>query len=217
MATTTQNTTQNNGLATGLLAAALGAFLCVYAALFAERAWDFARAEPRYNAVARGKVGTTVELDALMQALRASPWRADLNRAAFIQMLAAQREGLKSLRATTRLTAARRDLRLGLTASPADVYAWTRLAVTEARLDDAKAGADALSMALQIAPAERKLTGLQFDLAVALWPQLDGEGRAALERRLAFAAKWPGLKSVLAGNSATTLRARLAAEKNELR
>lgn len=215
MAATTQNTTQSSGIGTGLVAAALGAFLCVYAALFAVRAWDFAHAEPRYNAVARGHIGTAVELDALMQALRASPWRADLNRAAFVQMLAAQREGLKSLRATTRLTAARRDLRRGLSASPADVYAWTRLAVTEARLNNTKAAAGALSMALQIAPAERRLTGLQFDLAVALWPNLDGEGRAAIERRLVFAAKWPELKSVLAGNSAMTLRARLAADKDD--
>ena len=214
MATTTQNTTQSSGIGTGFVAAALAAFLCVYASLYAARAWEFAHAEPRYNAVARGKIATAVELDALMQALRASPRRADLNRAAFVQMLAAQREGLKSLRATTRLAAARRDLRLGLTASPADVYAWTRLAVTETRLDNAKAAAAALSMALQIAPTERKLTGLQFDLAVALWPNLDGAGRAAMERRLVFAAKWPELKSVLAGNSAATLRARLAADKD---
>jgi tetratricopeptide (TPR) repeat protein len=209
-----RSTTQNSGLATGLVAAALGAFVCLYGALFAEPAWNFAHAEPRYAAVARGHLGTTVELDALMQALRASPWTADLNRAGFVQMLAAQREGLRSLRATTRLTAARRDLRLGLMASPSDAYAWTRLAVTEARLGDTKAAAAALSMALQIAPAERKLTALHFDLAVALWHDLDEAGRAAIGRRLAFAEKWPDLKRVREGNSAVTLRNRLAAATN---
>ena len=211
MAVTTQNTTPNSGVAAGLVSAVLAAYLCVYAAQFASPAWRFAHAEPRFAAVARGKLETTLELDALIQALRSSPWRSDLGRAAFVQMLTAQQIGLKSLRATTRLTAARRDLRRSLFSAPSDSYAWTRLAVTELHLGNPAAAAKALSMALQVAPAERKLTGLQFDLAVALWNELDAQGRDAIGRRLGSAAKWPELKTVLAGNSAQALRARLSA------
>lgn len=209
MAAITQNIILNSGTAAGLVSAVLGAYLCVYGAQYVVPAWEYAHAEPRFAAVARGKLETTYGLDALIQALRSSPWRSDLGRAAFVQMLTAQQIGLKSLRATTRLTAARRDLRRSLSTAPADAYAWTRLAVTELHLGNRKAAASALSVALQIAPAERKLTGLQFDLAVALWHGLDAPGRKAIERRLATATKWPELKTVIEGNSAKALRARI--------
>ena len=215
MAATTQNTTPSNGIGTGLIAAVLAAFLCAYASMFASTAWNFAHAEPRYAAVARGKIGSALELDSLIQALRASPSRADLGRAAFVQMLMAQQIGLKTLRATTRMAAARRDLRLALIAAPSDAYAWTRLAVSELHLGNVRAAAKALSVAIQIAPAERKLTSLQFDLAVAVWPELDALGRDAIDRRLTSSAKWPELKSVLDGNSAQALRARLASLKEQ--
>lgn len=199
----------------GLIAAVIAAAVLIYAAMFAKPAWEFAQAEPQYADVARGKLGSVVELDALTQALRASPWRADLSRAALVQMLTAQQTGLESFRATTRLSAAQRDLRLGLAAAPADVFAWTRLAVSEARLgNQAKAGA-ALAMALRVAPNERKLVAMQFDLAVVLWHHLDKRARAALERRIAWAAQWPELKRTLDGNSVAVLRQRLAAVKSE--
>ena len=197
----------------GLLGAVLSVALIAYAVLYVERAWDFAQAEPRYTAVARGKLGTAVELDALTQALRASPSRADLGRAALVQMLTAQRIGLDSIRAIGRLSAARRDLRLGLTTAPTDAYAWTRLAVTELWLDHSDRAGAALGMALQVAPAERGLASMQFDLAVILWPQLNGEARAALERRLAWAEGHPALKRVTEGNSVSALRERFAAAR----
>jgi hypothetical protein len=210
MAAITQNTIPNSGIAAGMFAAAMGAYMFLYGAQFVAPAWDYAHAEPRFAAVARGKLETALELDGLIQALRTSPWRSDMGRAAFVQMLTAQQIGVKSLRATTRLTAARRDLRHALFAAPSDAYAWTRLAVTELHLEHPQAAATALSVALQIAPAERKLTGLQFDLAVALWEKMDQPGRDAVERRLSSAEKWPELKPVLAGNSAQALRARLS-------
>jgi hypothetical protein len=211
MATVTRNTIQSEAAVVGVLTAAFAAYLIVYAAMFGWPAWTFAGAEPRYAAVAKGKVGTVYELDALTRALRASPSRADLSRAAFVQMLTAQQEGLGSLRATTRLTAARRDLRLGLAASPSDAYAWTRLAISEQRIEHAREAARALSVALQVAPAERKLTSVHFDLAVILWPELDAAARAALARRIAWAEGRPDLKAIVSGNSATVLRERLAA------
>jgi tetratricopeptide (TPR) repeat protein len=211
MAVSTQNTIPNSAIATGMAGALLAAGLCLYAITFVAPAWDYAQAEPRFAAVARGKLETTLELDALIQALRTSPWRSDLGRAAYVQMLTAQQIGLKSLRATTRLTAARRDLRLGLISAPADAYTWTRLAVTELHLGNLDGAGKALSVALQIAPAERKLTGLQFDLAVALWSELDIEGKQAIGRRLALAKAWPELKPVLEANSAQALHKRLAA------
>jgi hypothetical protein len=199
----------------GLIAAFIAAAVLIYAAAFAKPAWEFAQAEPHYAEVAKGKLGSVVELDALTQALRASPWRADLSRAALVQMLTAQQSGLESFRAITRLSAAQRDLRLGLAAAPADVFAWTRLAVSEVRLgNEQKAGA-ALSMAFKVAPADRKLAAMQFDLAVVLWHYLDKEARAALERRLAWAARWPEFKRTLEGNSVAALRQRLAALRNE--
>jgi hypothetical protein len=210
MAAVTRNTIQSETVVVGLLAASFAAYLIVYAAMFGMSAWTFAGAEPRYAAVAKGKVGGVYELDALTQALRASPWHSDLSRAAFVQMLTAQQEGLGSLRATTRLTAARRDLRLGLSASPSDAYAWTRLAISEQRIEHEQDAARALSLALQVAPAERKLTAVQFDLAVILWSELDTAARDALVRRLKWAEGRADLKTAVAGNSAAVLRQRLA-------
>lgn len=210
MATATRNTIQSEAAVVGVLVAAFAAYLIVYAAIFGMPAWTFAGAEPRYAAVTKGKVGTIFELDALTRALRDSPSRSDLSRAAFVQMLTAQQEGLGSLRATTRLTAARRDLRLGLSASPSDAYAWTRLAISEQRIEHAKEAARALSIALQVAPTERKLTSVHMDLAVILWPELDTAAREALARRLAWAEGRPDLKATIAGNSAIVLRERLA-------
>ncbi|NOT42758.1 MAG: hypothetical protein HOP13_19950 [Alphaproteobacteria bacterium] len=209
MAAVTRNTIQSEAAVVGVIAAAFACYLLVYAAMFAIPAWTFAAAEPRYTAVTKGKVGTMFELDALTQALRASPWKADLSRAAFVQMLTAQQVGLGTFRATTRLTAARRDLRLGLSASPSDAYAWTRLAISEQRIEHEEDAARALSLALQVAPAERKLTAVQFDLAVILWAELDTAGRDALARRLKWAEGRADLKTVLAENSATVLRERL--------
>lgn len=199
----------------GILAAVFAAWLCLYASMSVAPAWDFAQAEPRYAQITHGKIATVVELDAITQALRTSPMRADLNRAAFVQMLTAQQVGLKSLRATTRLLAARRDLRRGLAAAPSDVYAWTRLAVSEQRLGNVGPAAAALTMALEIAPNERKLTAVQFDLAVLLWPQLDAVGRAAIQRRLAAAKKWPDLAPALAGNSALVLLQKLRESRSD--
>ncbi|MFM9863366.1 MAG: hypothetical protein ACKVRO_07140 [Micropepsaceae bacterium] len=209
MATPTRNTIQSEAAVVGVIAAAFAAYLLVYAAMFGMAAWTFAGAEPRYAAVTKGKVGTVFELDALTQALRASPWQADLSRAAFVQMLTAQQVGLGTFRATTRLSAARRDLRLGLSASPSDAYAWTRLAISEQRIEHEEDAARALSLALQVAPAERKLTAVQFDLGVILWPDLDTAGRDALARRLKWAEGRADLKTVLAENSAIVLRERL--------
>lgn len=215
MAAATRNTIQSEAVVVGLLAATFAAYLIVYAALFGMAAWSFAGAEPRFAAVAKGKVGSVFELDALTQALRASPWHSDLSRAAFVQMLTAQQEGLGSLRATTRLMAARRDLRLGLSSSPSDAYAWTRLAISEQRIEREEGAARALSVALQVAPAERKLTSVQLDLAVILWSELDTEARDALERRLKWAEGRNDLKPVVTGNSANVLRERLAAWRRD--
>ena len=210
MATLTRNTIQSEAIVVGLFVAAFAAYLVVYAAMFGWSAWQFASAEPRYQEVTKGKVGTVFELDALTQVLRASPWHSDMSRAAFVQMLTAQQEGLGSLRATTRLSAARRDLRLGLSTSPSDPYAWTRLAISEQRIGHLPEAGRSLSLALQVAPAERKLTPVQFDLAVILWSQLDGPARDALSRRLAWAAGRSDMQAVVKANSAQVLKQRIA-------
>lgn len=214
MARSTRDTTRSDGLAAGLIAAVLGAALVVYAALYGQAAWTFAQAEPRYQEVVRGKLGTVVEMDALTQALRASPVQGDLSRAALVQMMSAQELGLSSMRAVMRLTLARRDLRRGLTASPADAFGWMRLAVAETRLNAMDSAAKALALALQVAPKEPKLAAMQFDLAIVLWPHLDPRAKSTLERRLAWAKTRPDLKQVVEGNSAVAIRERLAAERS---
>lgn len=213
MAQSTRDTTQNNAVAAGLTTGAISAALFVYAMLNVEAAWHFAQAEPRYGEIARGRAATVVELDALTQALRASPVPADLSRAALVQMLTAQQVGLETIRALPRLSAARRDLRLGLAAAPTDAFAWTRLAVTETNLDNRQNAAAALSLALQVAPTDQKLAALQFDLAVVVWPQLSSDAKALVERRLNWAQRWPSLKTVVEGNSAGALRRLIAADQ----
>jgi hypothetical protein len=201
----------------GLLACIVAGALVVYAALFVEAAWEFAQVEPGYAAVAEGKLGSVVELDALTQALRASPAHADLGRAALVQMLTAQRVGLDSIRAVGRLSSARRDLRLGLRVAPTDAYAWTRLAVTELWLEHRERAAAALGMALRVAPAEQGLASMHFDLAVIFWHQLNAEAKAAVERRLAWAQGHPALKRVMDhNNSVSVLRQRLSAARGEI-
>jgi len=199
----------------GAFAASFALALILYAVSFVGSAWRFAQAEPQYDAVARGKLGTVIELDALTRALRVSPMRADLNRAGFVQVVTAQREGLKSARAATRMFSARRDLRAGLGIAPSDSLAWTRLAVAEHTLGNRERAAAALSVALQVAPAERKAIALQLDLALLLWPELDRAGKVSIERRLGDAEKSPHLAPVLAGNSAQALRRKLEEEKRE--
>ena len=215
MAASTRDTTQSNAVAAGFATGLIAAALLLYAVLNVEAAWTFAQAEPRYREITQGKVSTVVELDALTQALRASPVRADLSRAAYVQMLTAQQLGLKTIRALPRLSAARRDLRLGLGAAPTDAFAWMRLAITETNLGNRDAAAAALFIALQVAPTEHKLAALQFDLAVVLWPQLKRGTKGAVEQRLAWAARWPALKPVLAGNSANALRRLIEADRAE--
>lgn len=194
---------------------AIAAALVVYAALYGEAAWTFAQAEARYRDLADGQPRTIVELDALTQALRASPARSDLTSAAHMQILAAEQLDVTSLRAISRLSAARRDLRLGLAASPADPFAWTRLALTELRLGHRQRAAAALARACRVAPFEPTLAATQFELAVILWPQLDADAKAALERRLTWASGQPDLKRVVEDKPAVTLRSRIASERSE--
>jgi Tfp pilus assembly protein PilF len=193
----------------GVLIAAFASALVVYGARYLVPAWQFAKSEPRYIEIVKGRPAAMVELDALTQSLRATHNRADLSRAAFVQMLTAQQLGLKSFRALTRLTSARRDLRLGLGAAPSDAYAWTRLAVAESELGNSRAAGAALSMALELAPSERGLSALHFDLGVVLWGQLDRRARQSLAQRLKWAAQVPELAQVMAGNSAMALKNKL--------
>jgi len=215
MTRSTRDTTRSDAVTAGLVTSAIAAALVVYAALYGEAAWSFAQAEAHYRELASGKPHTIVELDALTQALRASSARSDLSSAARVQILAAEQIGVTSLRAISRLSAARRDLRLGLAASPADAFAWTRLAATEMRLAHAQRAAAALALACQLAPYEPTLAATQFDLAVTLWPHLTLAAKAALERRLTWAQGHPALKHVIASKAAAALRSHIASERGD--
>lgn len=209
-ATSTRDTTRIDSIIIGTMTATLAAAMIVYAVQYAKPAWDYAQAEPRYTEAVKGKIPGVVELDALTRSLRSSASKADLSRAAFVQMLTAQQLGLKSFRALTRLTSARRDLRLGLAAAPSDAYAWSRLAVAELELSNPGAAAGALSMAMELAPSDRVLTPMHFDLGVVLWSQLDRNARASLAQRLKWAEHVPELNQTVRGNSAMALKAKLS-------
>lgn len=215
MTRNTRDTTRSDTVAVGLVTGVVAAALFVYAALYAEAEWSFARAEARYRDAANSKPLTIVELDALTQALRASPARRDLSSAALVQILAAQQLGVSSLRAISRLSAARRDLRLGVAAAPTDAIAWTRLAVTEMRLGHPQRAAAALALACRVGPAERTTAATQFDLAVALWPHLSAEVKATLEQRLNWARGSAELKHVVEAKSAATIRGYIESERGD--
>lgn len=210
MATSTTDTTRIDEVIFGLPMAVLALAMLLYAAHHFTAVWQYAQAEADYMRVARGEIPGELELDAMTGALRRSGKPSDLSRAAHAQLIRAQQLGVKSIRSIPRLTAARRDLLLGVSASPADAYAWTRLAVVEMHLASAGPAARALEMALQLAPAERKLTALQFDLAVVLWPELQPAARNSIAQRLRWARQLPELKAAMAGNSARSLEQLLA-------
>jgi cytochrome c-type biogenesis protein CcmH/NrfG len=200
----------------GAAAAVLAVGLIAYGASHLEAAWRLAKVEPDYRAIAQGEIKSVQALDALTQELRHSPFAADLSRAAFAELLSAQQVGLATPLARTRLSATIRDLRTGLRASPADAYAWTRLAVAEVTLHGAgERAARALAMAVRVAPRERKLIALHLDLAVVLWDHLDEAGRAGVKRRVDFAASRPELRGLLAANSARVVADLLRAPQNE--
>ena len=210
MATNTPDTTRIDGVIFGLPMAVLALVMVLYCVPQISPVWTYAKAEAEYTRVARGDIPGDLELDALTGALRRSGKPSDLSRAAHAQLIRAQQLGLRSVRALPWLTAARRDLLKGVSAAPADAYAWTRLAVVEMYLSNTAPAARALEMALQLAPAERKLTAIQFDLAVVLWPQLEPAARSSIAQRLRWARYLPELKAALSGNSAKTLERLLA-------
>jgi hypothetical protein len=210
-----RDTTRSDAVTAGLLTGTIASALIVYGALYGEAAWTFAQAEARYRDAASGKPLTIVELDALTQALRASPARRDLGRAALVQTLAAEQLGITSLRAISRLSAARRNLRLGVSATPTDAVAWTRLATTELQLGNHESAAAALALACHVGRTDPSLAAAQFDLAVTLWPYLTAEGKAAIERRLDWARGHATLKHVADGKSADTLRRHIASERGD--
>lgn len=193
----------------GLLLAALSVAMVLYALQFARASWNFAQARPEYLLVRKGQLPGELALDALIRSLRESPYKSDLSGAAFVQLIRAQQMGVTSVRALPRLTAASRDLQIGIAAAPADAFAWTRLAVSQAELGDLKLAASALAMALQLAPAERVLAPIQFDLAVLLWDQLDASAKTALQQRLKWITGIPDLNNTSMGNSAQSLRLKL--------
>lgn len=194
----------------GLLMAALASALLIYAWTYLSSTLAHVEAEARYQSVVRGKIPADLEFDALTRSLRTTPNPSDLNKAAFLQLIRAQQLGIKSIRAIPRLTGARRDLLKGIAISPSDAYAWTRLAVAAVELNHMDEAASALSMAMQLAPADRALASMHFDLGVVLWSQLDSVAKASLLQRLKWATQQPELLHVVKGNSAIALREKLS-------
>jgi hypothetical protein len=170
------------------LAAALGAALIVAGAVRWPGAYAASFAEVTYREAAL--LRTRMDVSVIDKAAA----QLDPSRAAFLDMRIAQEQGVRTGEGYARLVRAAAELARGLRASPADPYAWTRRAAVLVQLEGAtRAAAQSLSTALMIAPRDRKLGAMQFDLAVVLWPLMDGEGREALVRRAAFIAGDPAL------------------------
>ena len=209
MATSIRDTTRIDRIAVGLVLALLSIAMMLYALQYVRTSWAFAQVRPAYLSVTKGQLPGELELDALTRSLRTSPYRSDLSGAAFVQLLRAQQLGIASIRALPRLIAAKHDLRLGIAASPADAFAWTRLAVAQAELGERKQAADALAMALELAPAERVLASIQFDMAVLLWDDLSPSARVSLAQRLKWLEGVKDLRDVASGNSVRSLHLKL--------
>jgi len=209
MATNIRDTTRIDRIVVGLLLAVVAAGMLLYGLQYLRACWAFAQTRPDYVAVTKGQLPGELELDALTRSLRSSPYRSDQSGAAFVQLLRAQQLGIRSVRALPRLIAARHDLREGIAVSPADAFAWTRLAVAEAQLDERKQAADALAIALELAPAERVLASMQFDMAVLLWDDLGPAAKASLAQRLKWITGIEALHDVATGNSARALQQKL--------
>jgi hypothetical protein len=170
------------------LAAAIGATLIVAGAVRWPGAYSASFAEVTYREAAL--LRTRMDVNTLDGAAA----QLDPSRAAFLDMRVAQEAGVRTSAGRARLVRAAGELARGLRAAPADAYAWTRRAAVLVQLEGAtRAAAQSLSTALMIAPRDRKLGAMQFDLAVVLWPLMDGEGREALARRARFIADEPAL------------------------
>ncbi len=182
------------------LFAALGASLLVAGALRLPGAYAASFAEVTYRQAAL--LGTRMDAAALDRAAA----HLDPSRAAFLDMRIAQERGLRTVEGRARLTRAAAELERGLRRAPADAYAWTRRAAVLVQLKGAnEAAARSLSLALMIAPHDRKLGAIQFDLAVVLWPMMDAQAREALARRARFIAATPDLAPQAHAFAATAL------------
>jgi len=193
-AVTTANTTRNSAALGAVLFAALGASLVVVGAGRWPGSYAASFAEVTYRQAAL--LGAPLDEATLDRAAA----RLDPSRAAFLDMRLAQERGLRTAAGRARLRRAAGELERGLRLAPADAYAWTRRAAVLVQLAGAsESAARSLSFALMIAPHDRRLGPIQFDLAVVLWPQMDVAGHEALAPQLhAFAATALG-QSLLAG------------------
>ena len=180
--------TANRAAAIAGAAAAVCAVLVVAGALRLPDAYAASFAEVTYREAALLRTRMDV------RTLDAARAKLDPARAAFLDMRIAQEIGVRSQAGQSRLVRAVGELARGLMRSPADAYAWTRLAAVEMQFNGGReAAAQSLGLALMIAPHDRKLGPMQFDLAVVLWPQMSGEAREALVRRARFIAGDPAL------------------------
>jgi hypothetical protein len=200
---------QSPATGTGVLAAtgaaAVGAYLVVAAAVGLPGSYQASFADVTYREVAvLRKAIEVARVDASVPFL-------DPSRAGYLEMVVAQRVGFRTPEGGMRLARADTDLERGLSRAPADAYAWTRRAtVLMHRRGSSSAAAKALSTALLIAPHDRKLAPIQFDLAVLLWRHMEADGREALQRRVRFIANTPGLQHQAQAFRSTALGKKLA-------
>ncbi|MDP6832675.1 MAG: hypothetical protein QF512_17095, partial [Alphaproteobacteria bacterium] len=90
----------------------------------------------------------------------------------------------------THLQASTEALKTGLSKSPANPYAWARLAYLGLRLEgevvDAK---DALIMSLFTGPFERSLVHSRIEYALAIWHQLDASQQTMIHEQIVLLAR----------------------------
>lgn len=134
--------------------------------------------------------------DAALQWVELPQARLDLGLALYLMAQDARRLRVDSRQA---LLEARRQLRLGLSASPAQVQAWLWLADIERALGNPDEAARAVRLSLLSAPHDASLPGSRARMALLLWDRLGDDARRIAARDTAKAITAPDGEEFVAG------------------
>jgi hypothetical protein len=165
----------------------------------------------KYERALDGELPVDIELLSLGEGLRRTGYVQDMQRAALLELLWAQRLGVDSLRGLQRVIAAREDLEAALARHPADAYGWMKLALARYLMNDLRPAAAALGASLATRRTDPVLTSLQLDLAVILWDHLPAGARGLVEVRLRAIDGTSALKVLQQSHAVRVLRRKVSA------
>jgi hypothetical protein len=134
--------------------------------------------------------------DAALQWVELPQARLDLGLTLYLMSQEARRLRVESRRA---LLEARRQLKLGLVASPAQVQAWLWLADIEQVLGNLDEAAQAVRLSLLSAPHDVNFPASRARMALLLWERLSDDAKRIAARDTATAVAAPGGQEFVAG------------------